>query len=161
MFRGQTVSLDFALGFMLFVLVWVFLITQFDQKFDDTLRNSDLKTMQLKAETILETLVKTKGTPENWETLTMNELEKPGLAVNDRELSQAKLSAFSNMASDYSEMKIRLGSERYDFFFKFDGVDDINAGLLPGSNANEINLERIVIYKGEIGVARLKLYRLE
>ena len=79
MFKGQTVSLDFALGFMLFVLVWIFLITQFDQKFDDTLRNGDLKTMQLKSETILETLVKTKGVPENWEKLTMNELEKPGL----------------------------------------------------------------------------------
>ena len=65
------------------------------------------------------------------------------------------------MASDYSEMKVRLGLEKYDFFFEFNGVDDINAGLLPGSNANEINLERIVIYKGEIGVAKLKLYRLE
>ena len=159
--RGQAVIIDFTMAFFLFIIAWVFLTTQFDNKYDETLTNNDLKIMRLKADTALEYLVKNPGKPSNWENLTINDLERPGLAVTDRALSEAKLSSFSNLSSDYEEMKSKLGLEEFEFYFSFAGVDNINAGLDAGSNANEVVLERIVQYKGGLGVAKLKVYKLE
>jgi len=47
------------------------------------------------------------------------------------------------------------------FFFSFAGIDNVTAGLDAGSNANEVVLERVVQYKGGLGVATLKVYKLE
>ena len=117
--------------------------------------------MRLKADTALEYLVKNPGKPSNWENLTINELNRPGLAITDRKLSEAKLSSFSNLSSNYEEMKSKLGLEEFDFYFSFVGVDSVTAGLDAGSNANKIVLERVVQYKGGLGVATLKVYKLE
>lgn len=159
--RGQAVIIDFTLAFFLFIIAWVFLTIQFDDKYDETLTNNDLKIMRLKADTALEYLVKNPGNPSNWEKLTINDLNKPGLAITDRKLSEAKLASFSNLSINYEEMKSKLGLEEFDFYFSFAGVDNVNAGLDAGSNANEVVLERVVQYKGGLGVATLKVYKLE
>jgi len=159
--RGQAVIIDFTIAFFLFILAWVFLTTQFDNKYDETLTNNDLKIMRLKADTALEYLVKNPGSPTNWENLTINDLNRPGLAITDRKLSEIKLSSFSNLSSNYEEMKHKLGLEEFDFYFSFVGVDNVTAGLDAGSNANIVVLERVVQYKGGIGVATLKVYKLE
>ena len=88
-------------------------------------------------------------------------MERPGLAVTDKALSEAKLSSFSNLSSNYEEMKSKLGLEEFEFYFSFAGIDNVTAGLDAGSNANEVVLERIVQYKGGLGVAKLKVYKLE
>jgi len=159
--RGQAVIMDFALAFFVFILAWVFLSTQFDNTYDETLTNNDLKIMKVKTDTALEYLVKSPGIPFNWENLTINDLNKPGLATSDRKISEAKLSAFSNLSTNYEEMKAKLELEEFDFYFSFIGEDNVNAGLDAGSNANEVILERVVEYKGGLGVAKLKVYKLE
>ena len=160
MLRGQAIMLDFALAFLIFALAFTFITGQFDQKLVQMEGEYHLESMKTRADYAMEYLLKSPGNPENWETLDINALERPGLAFNDRELSEAKLAAFSNFTSDYNTLKYRMGIGQYDFYFSFSGVDDVNAGLEPGSNADEVTLERVAIYKGGIGVARLKLYRL-
>ena len=153
--------IDFTFAFFIFILAWGFLSAQFDNKYDETLTNNNLKIMRVNADTALEYLVKNKGIPSNWEDLTISDLNKPGLAITDRQLSEAKLSAFSNLSSNYEQMKTKLGLEEFDFYFSFAGVDNVTAGLDAGSNANEIVLERVVQYKGGLGVVTLKVYKLE
>jgi len=115
--KGQAIIVDFTLAFFLFIIAWGFLTTQFDNKYDETLTNNDLKIMRLKADTALEYLVKNPGLPSNWENLTISDLNRPGLAITDRKLSEAKLSAFSNLSSNYEQMKTKLSLEEFDFFF--------------------------------------------
>ena len=159
--KGQAVLIDFAVGFLLFILALGFINAQFDLKIDSANEKANLKEMRLKADFALDFLVKSQGEPNNWESLTIDELEKPGLATKDRLLSEAKLSSFSNFSSDYESMKSKLELEAYDFFFEFSGVDDVTAGLQAQSNANQIVVERIVRYKNEIGTARLVVYDLK
>ncbi len=153
--------MDFTIAFFVFLLLWIFLTTQYDTKHTQALDDAQLRDMRVKADIALEYLVKQKGVPANWETLAINDLNQPGLAISDRVLSEAKLAAFSNLSSNYSEMKSKLGLPEYDFYFKFTGIDDAHAGLEPASNASEIIAERIVQYKGGLGIATLKVYRLE
>jgi len=107
--KGQAVIIDFALGFFLFVLIWVFLIIQFEEKLSDTIDISTNETMKIRTENALEVLVKSRGSPENWEQLTINDLNAPGLAKADRELSQQKLIAFQNLNADYNQLKTTMG----------------------------------------------------
>ena len=159
--KGQAVLLDFILAFFVFILVWVFLMSQFDSKITETEKINDLQIMKLKSTQVLENLVKSKGYPNNWETLTISDLNSVGLAITDRSLSEEKLSAFSNFSIDYYELKAKMSLEEYDFYFVFTGVDSVTAGIDSVDNANEIILHRIVNYKGEVGDVMLKVYKLE
>ncbi|MCR4334998.1 MAG: hypothetical protein NUV57_00485 [archaeon] len=159
--KGQAVIIDFAIAFLLFALAWAFITVEFEEKYAERIDADSLKLMKLKAETTIDFLVKSKGSPENWEELTINDLNSVGLAETDRALSESKLSAFQNFSSSYDTLRATMGLEQYDFYFQFTGVDDANAGLVPGSNANQIIVQRIVEYKGEVGVAELNVYKLD
>jgi len=157
--KGQAVIIDFALGFFLFVLIWVFLIIQFEEKLSDTIDISTNETMKIRTENALEVLVKSRGSPENWEQLTINDLNAPGLAKADRELSQQKLIAFQNLNADYNQLKTTMGLEGFEFYFEFIGEDNYTSGIEPPTTGfNNMVLERIVEYKGGVGTARLTVY---
>ncbi len=159
--RGQGLLLDFTVGLMIFLVAWFYLGSQFDSKLAAASKENETGIMKLRADFALDTLVKTRGGPQDWETGDINSLVFPGLAQRDRELSQAKLSAFSNMSSGYSQLKDRMGIGEYDFFFSYKGGADVNAGLEPQGNATIVAVQRAVSYNGNIGTATLKVYRLE
>lgn len=158
--KGQGLEFDFALAFLLFVAAWIFVSAQFDKNFYYAEQITSLKEMKLKADYTMDSLISSKGAPQNWEDLSIGSIERVGLSKGQGTISEEKLAAFSNLTSQYDELKIRMGVEEYDFYFEFKGIDDVNAGLSPGSDADEVTAKRIVSYKGGVAVATLKLYRL-
>ncbi len=158
--KGQALLIDFTLAAFLFIIAWGMINSEFDKKLERQQTIGDVQAMKVKADYVLETLVKGRGIPPNWQNGPLNDVNLIGLATKDRELSEAKISAFSNLSSQYSNLKAKLGLEDYDFFFQFEGADDSNAGLAPQGNANEVSAQRIVTYKGGKAVATLKVYRL-
>ncbi|MEK6957978.1 MAG: hypothetical protein AABW99_03300 [archaeon] len=157
--KGQAVLLDFAMALFLFMIMWIFITSEFNVREAEAIRANDFGTMRARADYLLEGLVKTRGIPENWETLTLEDASSFGLAKTDRALSEAKLAAFSNFSSDYEGLRERLPLEEYDFFFEFSGIDDVNVGLEPQGNADKVVVQRIVTYKGGVGIAKLTLYK--
>ena len=158
---GQGIMLDFMFGFMIFIVAWAYISGQYDLKLSEIQKADSIGKMKIKAERVADTLVKTKGSPENWEKLGIWSLQYPGLALNDREISEAKLAAFTNMTSDYLLLKEKMGLEGFDFSFNFKGSIDVNAGLAPQGNATQIVVQRVAVYKGGPGIATLRVYRLE
>ncbi len=159
--KGQSLLWDFAFAFMLFVIIWVFISSSYNEKFNNFQKQGDVENMRLKSEYVLDYLVKSEGIPSNWEYLTVNDLNRLGLAITDRELSEPKLAALSNFSSNYEQLKATMNLEGYDFYLEFNGVDDMNAGLQPQSSANQTVAVRAVKYKGGVADISLKLYSLE
>jgi len=158
--RGQAVIIDFSVALMLFILMWFFITSQFNAQFADAIHSQSVDSMRLKADYTLETLVKSPGTPSNWENHSPADVNSIGLAVRDREISEEKLTAFSNFSGSYDELRQKMGIGDVDFFFTFDGVDDATAGLPPGGDADKVTAQRIVMYKGGSAIVTLMLYRL-
>ncbi len=152
---------DFALGLLLFLLAWSYLDAQFGIRFVEARQDSDVGIMKAKAEYAIDTLVRSGGSPDNWEELGIDSLVFPGLAQRDRELSEAKLAAFSNLSSEYGRLKDAMGLGEFDFSFRYAGGADVNAGLEPQSRATIVAVQRVALYKGVVGTATLKVYRLE
>ncbi len=140
----------------------LFIFSHFDQKLESGDKEAVFKTMEVKANYALDRLVKTKGSPENWEELPIEQVESIGLASKDREIDQKKLSTFINLSNtNYDEVTHMLNLEGYDFYFRFEGADTMETITDPTSNATEVVVQRVVLYKGVTGVARLKLYKYE
>lgn len=158
--KGQALMVDFAAGFLLFILAWVFLTANFQNTFVDLVSKSERNEMQLNATNIAEQLLSSKGYPENWNELPINDVNSIGLIINDREISEEKLLAFSNIA-DYESLKEKVGLFRYDIYFEFQGVDSATAGLEPIGKATKIVMERVATYKGEQANAKITIYKLE
>ena len=158
--KGQALLLDLTFAFFLFLIAWSMLTSEFDKQLKTSQDFASVQEMKVKADYVLEGLVKNSGTPQNWESLQIADVNSIGLATKDREISEKKLAAFSNFTAQYSTLKNILGFEEYDFFFSFDGIDDSNAGLLPGGGANEVNAQRIVTFKGGVATAKITVYKL-
>ncbi len=167
--KGQIVLFDFMIAMLLFVLIWFFLNARFDERLLDDSKKNSIELMRLKADYVLETLVKTQGSPGNWAgaNMPLTDINSIGLAMNDRELSELKLVDF-NKFTDYELLRQKLGIGEYDFYFSFQGMNSINAGLPPNGNASEVVAKRLVTCKadgygycnGGVGTATLKLYKL-
>lgn len=158
--RGQGIVIDFSLGFFVFVLIFIAVTAAFDSKLQEIPKKNDFEAMRIKSAASMDLLVRTPGNPENWEVIPLSSAISLGLASSDRNISSAKLSAFSNLGANYFEGKRKIGLAEYDFFFEFDGIDDANAGLQPFGDADKVVETRIVSYKGGSAVARLTVYKL-
>ena len=160
--RGQGIVIDFGLGLGLFIIMVLFIFSHFDQKLESGDKEAMFKTMEVKANYALDKLVKTKGIPENWRELPIEQVESIGLAVKDRELDVNKLTAFKTVSdSNYGDVVHLMGLEGFDFYFEFKGVDNIATSTSFSGNATEVVVQRIVLYKGETGIAKLKVYSIE
>ncbi|HLC92760.1 MAG TPA: hypothetical protein VJH23_03560 [archaeon] len=158
--KGQALIVDFSIALMLFIIMWIFISTEFNSQFSDSLKASEIDSMHLKADYALETLVKTQGSPSNWEALGAADVNSIGLAYADRDISEQKLTSFVNFSGSYDELKEKIGVGETDFYFTFEGNVNASAGLPPGGDADRVIAQRIVTYNGGIAIVTLMLYRL-
>jgi len=156
--KGQAVMLDLLMGAVLFLLVLMALNTLWVEELDSIILEKESNEMKLLAFNAIEVLVSSKGIPQNWEILPEASVDEIGLVSNDRAVEEDKLVAFQNIG--YSAAKEKLNIKQYDFFFEFDGVDDVNAGIPPVGNAEKIVIYRKASYKGGSADVKFTLYDL-
>jgi len=111
--RGQLPTSDFFLGIM-FVIFFVLYFAPFIVSEDRSLGASrELGSVRLKANTVLDTLINSQGTPKNW---SRKFFETPGVASKTAgELDEQRLWELN--ASNYSLVKRGLGAEGIEFNF--------------------------------------------
>ncbi|VVC00493.1 Uncharacterised protein [uncultured archaeon] len=156
--KGQGVMFDFAFALLLFVIAWAFISSSFDSRLSSHENERSFAQMKNTADSLLDSLVSSNGVPGNWEENDAGGVKSIGLALRDRELSEAKLAAFSN--SDYEALKEKMNIGANEFFFTFSGPVDMNAGLPPQGKASVAVSRRVVSYNGQQGTVALKIYRL-
>ncbi|MFH1587214.1 MAG: hypothetical protein ABID38_05120 [Candidatus Diapherotrites archaeon] len=156
--RGQGIMLDLLIGAIIFMLVlmsingfWVGELNSIDD-------NIESNEMNLIAFNAIEGLVTGQGSPNGWETLPEASVNEIGLIEGNRVIEENKLVAFQNMSYNLAREKLKI--RHYDFFFEFEGIDDVNAGLPPMGNADKVVIYRKASYKGVGADVKFTLYNL-
>jgi len=157
---GQTVLIDLTFAFIIFAMIFLALNSFYADKIvmhNDSVTRSEMAVI---ANSASDSLLKTRGIPENWHTLPIEQVSQIGLLGKGSSIDADKLNAFRNLISDYNTTKELLGLKNYDYFFRLKASPDINAGLSPMSLADKVAVARAVNYN-EVGVdAEFTLYRL-
>lgn len=158
--KGQAVLIDFFFASIIFLIVFFAVQNQWGQDLQAVKEKSISQELQLKAYAIAETLVKSPGEPQNWETVPVSSIERIGLAQSTLSLDVQKVNAFKNLDQNYSFVKEKLAIGQYDYFFQLEGTIDVNAGLAPPTDATKIVIRRITEFEGSEAVVIFTLYKI-
>jgi hypothetical protein len=155
--KGQTIIMDFSLAAFIFLLATAALIVYWSEGIREKGHQSKLYEMSQRAGIAAEMLVKSPGSPANWEEISLDSVNSIGLASAENSIDEQKLNAFKNM--DYDKARQLLNIREYDFSFDFNGADQVMAGLPNSADIDNVSATRIAEYKGGEAVAKLTLYQ--
>jgi hypothetical protein len=161
--RGQAVSFDFAIAIFVFVLAFVSLAALWQASLDDFINAREFQDMQTTAFLLSETLVETRGNPENWEHFSFQDVNVFGLAEKDRVLDREKILRLNSyLSADYDSTREKLRLPLYGIYIRIDSLDqgtaDINMGVSPPEGHFVANIRRIVDYNGSEAKFDVMLY---
>lgn len=157
--KAQAVLLDLAFGIFVFVLLFAFLYSQWQNSLSSALSEQDLDELHSRGFMAVDSLVSSKGIPSNWHLLSDGNVNSLGLAKKRNVIDEARLSRFLTLDYEFARRKLALSS--FDFFFHFynaQGVD-FNFGLAPDSNVAVFSFRRIVDYKGVESIVDFTVFK--
>jgi len=121
--RGESMAIDMFFAVLIFVLASSSIMWAWTNKAVESetlLLEGEMGEM---AENALDRLVRTQGTPYDWETSPITDLQEPGLAKRDMVLEEEKVNALLVFASDITSIEYRqirqillIGAN--DFYFR-------------------------------------------
>ena len=163
--RGQAMAIDLLFAVMIFLLLLNAGLSIWKSNASFLEGQGTFNELQLEAAMAADQLVRTAGTPDNWEERPIAEATAIGLAKRDLVLDDAKVNRFIQLAADfgsgdYNETRLRLLAGR-DFYFK---LSRNGAPLAETGKPSDIerlwavDVRRVVKYGGEPAVAELTLY---
>lgn len=158
--KGQGMAIDLMAGVLIFIVIGGSIMFVWgDKAFEAEERLFENERIAM-AERTLNTMIRSKGLPLNWEDEDIQDIQMLGLAKRDRVLDTEKVEKFvelSNLPENYAILKTKLliGGNEYYFRIldpKSEGSGQIiSAGIsledtsLQG-NIVKIRIERPVIY---------------
>lgn len=164
--KGQAWSMDLILGLvslafiiMIFMLTWDSLSYRWGAVASHT-------RMEASAFFAAESLVATPGEPESWEMLPHidGNVSAIGLANGRNELSRLKIERLvSENSTSYSEIKSRLGLQRYEFGMRImDLRGDVTyyefGRFSQGMLNNSLTFDRLGILEGEPVLVHMEVW---
>lgn len=155
--KGQIAFLDMFLVTSVFVVLFVFLSSNYSQKLTDLLADAKLEEMKFDAITATDFLALSKGYPAAWEK-DLN-VSTVGLASQPNELDSNKVRQFISL--DYDTARRALGISKFNYFFQLNDSKNnqiFSSGLAPLSGVQVASVERIVIYEGNPSKIVLKVW---
>jgi hypothetical protein len=152
--RGQMWSFDLALSLVIFFTAAIALLSAWNHMSAGMADTGAIKTAQLRALTISDSLIRTPGIPADWNETSV---EVVGLSLSEGVLDSQKVSMFTSM--DHDVARAMIGIAPYDFYFELSDINGTvyeNTTVAPGENASIIiPVDRHAIYNGRIAKARL------
>ena len=152
--------IDFMMALFIFIIVLGYLTTVWTMNLSTIENNYVLDDMQRLAFQATDLLIRTAGTPNNWEVMDIDDVNAIGLVERDRVIDEQKLNKFKNLGVEYGRVKELLQIANYDFYFELQGVDDVNAGLPCMTEAQKVVVRRAVNYKGDEAIVIFTLYKV-
>src|SRR3989338_2918927 len=155
--KGQVVSYDLMIAVFIFLLVFAFALSVWQNSIGAIAGEKVLYEMKNSAVQISNQLVITSGVPSNWHL--SGDANLYGFALSRRALSLQKLNAFK--ALDYNSAKGKMGIADYNFYIKIE--QDLNkvyeAGSAESGAEIAINSSRVVSYNGKNAIFYFTLYK--
>ncbi len=155
--KGQIWSFDLALSLLIFFTAMLSMLFAWSYMSSDIAETRQIKTMQLRALTVSDSIIRTPGIPLDWNE---SNVEVIGLASSDNTLVTSKVDSF--MAMEYGKARALLGVSPYDFYME---IKDINGTIyknttLPISGDADfvVPAERYAVYRGRIIKLRFILW---
>lgn len=137
--------------FMVLLISSAFIMHDYNSQL---MSSRDNNAMIEKALQISDALVKTEGVPSAWTNYTV---EIIGLANEDRTISPAKVSNFTNMSIENIERKFELSDYNFYFNLRASGAN-ITKGDYPGGD-KVINIRRYVLYDNQNATIDFALWK--
>lgn len=153
--KGQALSVDVVLALLVFAMLFSFAYSHYWNGVDDLDKKNGYEHMLIRADTSANILMGTQGMPADWE-LSPQDANYAGLAFAGGNISAEKLAAF--FALPYADAKKKIGLGEFDFFFSFEGQQDLNAGVSPPANAQKVVRARSLDYNGGVAIGTLTVY---
>ncbi|HDM22307.1 MAG: hypothetical protein J7J21_03245 [Methanomicrobia archaeon] len=132
-------KIEFGIAFLIFMISFSFIVFSLLSSEHDTGEN-------MEGEILLETFLKEKGTPENWNSA---DVEKIGLAISPNVLDKNKIEELIKM--DYKDVKSILGIKG-DFRISIKTESyNMSYGKTVPSYASVRKFERPIVLDNELG----------
>ena len=135
--KGQIFSIDLVVSVVVFIIIFIFLISLWNLYSDRLQENVSSEEMYLVSFQISDILLRTPGTPNNWEA--GSNAVTIGLELSPGFLDQNKIDSF--LAYDYQEVKEMFNIERFEYNFK---IFDVDRNLLGSSGEAPSEAEQVV-----------------
>ncbi|NIO19414.1 MAG: hypothetical protein GTN76_01360 [Candidatus Aenigmarchaeota archaeon] len=154
--KGQVWSLDFVTSLIIFFLVLVPLFFVWNYVNIQNMEQRTFDDIEVLALTTSDSLIRTKGVPENWNSSNVNVI---GLADEENILNPTKVSEFLSMGNINYNLTRNILTGKYDFFF---GITDLN-GTVYGTIGNKppdktiVPVERYCLYNDRVVKIELTL----
>ncbi len=169
--KGQGIAIDFLFAIMIFLLVLNASMILIDSNNETAMDKNLIGELQSSASQAIDTLVRTEGTPKDWQNRSINEANIIGLAKRDRTLDNDKVETFvgwainySDTTGDYNRVKTLLLSG-YDFHFKIVNLEGETRAETPTQNRpnqwndmTTVRIKRVVNFNGEEAIAEFTMY---
>lgn len=166
--RGQAAAIDFMFGLFIFLLIVAWLLGVWSNNLDVALEEHSFGDLREKGYQIMEVLVRTPGTPGNWENTAVAgdaniyDANAIGLASKDRVIDEGKLQEFiyvADVAHDYNRTKQIFGIVPYDYYFELRGDANYDTGRPISGAPTAVSTERSVMYRGGDATVKITIYR--
>lgn len=109
--KAQSWSIDLALSVLIFISLISIFLFNFNNFTNDAANQRSLSSMQDQSLEVTETLIRTKGFPNDWNITTVKSV---GLANRQNVLNNSKIEEF--LAVDYNLSRSRMGIWNYEYF---------------------------------------------
>lgn len=154
--KAQVWSLDFVASLVIFFMVFISVFFIWSYTNIQNMEQRTFDDMQVLALTISDSLVRTKGVPENWNSSNVNVI---GLAEGENVLDPVKVSEFLSMGNNEYNLTKNILTGKYDFFFS---ITDLNGTLYGkiGSKPTDrtiVPVERYCLYNDRVVKVELAL----
>ncbi|VVB98484.1 Uncharacterised protein [uncultured archaeon] len=164
--RGQAYSLELLIAVSVFALILVFIGLAWS---DIEIRRADMRNsqeMDFAARNTAWQLTQETGSPANWDMREFNETFPYGIGLADSpgELDRRKLQNLSFFnASNYEELKSRMGLGKYDFYLQVRNLADnetlYSAGIAAPAEAESSVFENFAALDGNVVIVRLEAWK--
>lgn len=149
--KGQ-IKIDFIFSLVFFTVMIFYIAMQVNSSLASSMSDSRLDTIKSESESILNILVSTKGSPENWDSLPQEQVMRIGLAFLPYNISSSKLNALKNNC----DLMNKFG----DINYKFTIISENNILLSCGYGGPRVTAksESSVAVNGKYGKAVLEMW---
>jgi hypothetical protein len=164
--KGQAWSFDFMASVTIFFLILVVLFFVWEYAAFQNADQMIFNDMQDRAMTTVDTIIRVKGYPEDWNESSVEVL---GLASDENILNESKILMFVGM--DYPEAQRLLGISDYNFYFQLIHLNGsqsyangtaLVAGIDPTLYQNTtsiVPITRLVTFDHRVAKLRFMLWR--
>lgn len=145
--KAQIATIDAIFASTIFIILIIIAFYNWNSYSLRNYESSTFNELELLTIQLADLMIKTPGSPNNWETNLSRSPSIIGLAEFDRVLSKNKLTSFQNMS--YNSTKTIMNIDRYEYYLliKQENSSILELGSIPTKKSARI--KRSVMYENK------------